>query len=698
MKLPRSSPWGCTNEFLQQLVDASPTALIVCDTAMVVLGVNHEACELVGRTAEELVGQPVHATWGSDRLRAAIADLLENAGRGHNQVAVEGPVTVASAERWTRWTAGQLSDGDSARLLLVGRDITELRSLEQRRSADEALSRIVASCDSIQRAVPRLLRALCRTLGWDVGELWTVDAVAGVLRCDGVWAVAEVDTSRLSQTCAGATLGPGEGLPGAAWSRGRVAQLSSKASRPVIERAGFETALAFPIRGRDEIFGVVTLSSRRVRIVNPAMLEALESLGGQIGLLFDRIRARENLRRTEKALRTIHRIGTTSAASLESQLQELLREGCRWFGMDVGALVRSDEGGISPIAIVTPPGSGGDERKRSHDPSSSIALHWCEEIMAHDGEPVCIEDASSAPSGAAGPWQTFIGSPVRLRHEVFAVLGFWGTRPRRRRFSATDREILAVMAQWIGAEIERVRLQEQLVEGERLAAIGMTATTFAHEVSNPLNNMALACELVARELRSPIGGVESVLALVRKEVGRLGRLLEEFRALSRTQALCLEASCLSELVGSVLTDFDPMLTARGITCRLNGGLRVESSIDRDKMRQVLVNLVKNAIEAMPDGGVLTVSIFAHEDRARIEVVDTGCGVPDGVDVFAPFATTKREGTGLGLAVVRQLVAAHHGRVSFDTAPDRGTRFVVELPAVRRRERRRPSQTALSCSP
>jgi PAS domain S-box-containing protein len=697
MTLSRSPSWGFGNELLQQLVDAAPTALIVLDLELMVLGMNQEACDLLGQTRLDLLGRPVHSAWASERFRAAIADLLENATRGHAQVAVEGPVAAAQAERWTRWTASRLVDGETVRLLLVGRDVTELRSLEQRRSADDALSRIVASCDSIDRAIPRLLRALCRALGWDVGELWTVDTVAGVLRCDGIWAVADLDAAQLADSCRAVTLGLGEGLPGAAWARGRVTQLSSLTERPPIRRAGVDTALAFPIRGRDEIFGVVTLSSRRTRVVDAAMHEALESLGGQIGLLFDRIRARENLRRTETALRAIHRIGTKSDATLERKLEELLREGCRWFEMDAGALARSDCTEIIGVVSTDHRPSKAARGGKREGRSTSFESQWCREVMLR-GECLCIEDlAEPSVSEPGRAWQAFIGSPVRVRGGSLGAIGFWSTHPRRRGFTATDREILAVMAQWVAAELERARLQEQLVNGERLAAIGMTATTFAHEVSNPLSNMALACELVAREVGDPVGGGDAVLQLVKKEVGRLGRLLDEFRALSRVQSLNLESACLWELVESVLTDFGPMLRARGVTCRLDGAPNVECSIDRDKMRQVLVNLVKNALEAMSDGGVLTVAVECDDAGVRLEISDTGCGVPDGVDVFAPFATTKREGTGLGLAVARQLVVAHHGRVSFDSKPGYGTSFMVELPRSRSRTRDDVAHASLSCT-
>jgi nitrogen-specific signal transduction histidine kinase len=102
-------------------------------------------------------------------------------------------------------------------------------------------------------------------------------------------------------------------------------------------------------------------------------------------------------------------------------------------------------------------------------------------------------------------------------------------------------------------------------------------------------------------------------------------------------------------------------------------------VDPDKIKQVILNLYKNAIEAMPDGGILTVRTHRENDTAVLEVCDTGIGIPKGVDVFQLFRTTKPNGTGLGLPVVRQIVAAHRGVVECKSAPGQGTTFRVCLP-------------------
>ncbi|HEV8712157.1 MAG TPA: ATP-binding protein [Candidatus Binatia bacterium] len=100
--------------------------------------------------------------------------------------------------------------------------------------------------------------------------------------------------------------------------------------------------------------------------------------------------------------------------------------------------------------------------------------------------------------------------------------------------------------------------------------------------------------------------------------------------------------------------------------------------DRDKLKQVLLNLCKNAFEAMPEGGTLTVRLHNTGKHITLKVADTGMGIPAGVDIFEPFVTTKLEGTGLGLPIVRQIVAAHGGTLTYTSEPGKGTTFTVTL--------------------
>jgi PAS domain S-box-containing protein len=231
---------------------------------------------------------------------------------------------------------------------------------------------------------------------------------------------------------------------------------------------------------------------------------------------------------------------------------------------------------------------------------------------------------------------------------------------------------------------EKVRLQEQLVERERLAAIGTTAATFAHEVGNPLNSMYMAAQLLERRLARKRDLVDDTLTTplrnLMSEIRRLTVLLEEFRGLARRQKLNLRPTSLALLVADLLAVETPAYAARGIKVEPVFPPDLPAIIaDDEKLKQVLLNLCKNAAEAMPHGGTLTLHAHNSGERVRLEVSDTGIGIPAGVDIFEPFTTTKPQGTGLGLTVVRQIVSAHRGTLTYHSVPGEGTIFTLMLP-------------------
>lgn len=234
---------------------------------------------------------------------------------------------------------------------------------------------------------------------------------------------------------------------------------------------------------------------------------------------------------------------------------------------------------------------------------------------------------------------------------------------------------------------EKVRLQEQLLERERLAAIGTTAATFAHEVGNPLNSMYMSAQLLERRLARQHDEVdERALVSLRNLMGetrRLVSLLDEFRALARRQKVTLQSVSLTAVVEDVLAVESLAYKAQGITIErsLPADLPLVR-VDTEKMKQVVLNLCKNAAEAMLEGGTLSVRVAHAGDQVRLEISDTGGGIPAGIDIFEPFITTKPQGTGLGLTIVRQIIAAHDGTLTYHSTPGQGTTFTISLPVPR----------------
>jgi len=230
---------------------------------------------------------------------------------------------------------------------------------------------------------------------------------------------------------------------------------------------------------------------------------------------------------------------------------------------------------------------------------------------------------------------------------------------------------------------EKARLQARLVENERLVAIGTTAAKIGHELANPLNGMSLTIQLLEQRLRKSNlldTQITSTVNRLHTEVSRLSTLLEQFRSLSRREKFDFQRTTLTALVGEAIEIEMPRYAELGIQVECSFPSNLPTiTVDINKMKQVIFNLTKNAVEAMAGGGRISIKGSASENRIFLEISDTGTGIPEGVDIFEPFFTTKPEGTGIGLSIVQQIVSAHGGSVTYSSEHGKGTTFVIALP-------------------
>jgi PAS domain S-box-containing protein len=247
---------------------------------------------------------------------------------------------------------------------------------------------------------------------------------------------------------------------------------------------------------------------------------------------------------------------------------------------------------------------------------------------------------------------------------------------------AVDRDVH--YAAFIRDISEKSRLQTQLVESERLAAIGSTAAKIGHELANPLNGMSLTVQLLEQRLGRMADASSVHLAptvkRLRDEISRLQKLVGEFATISRKEKYVFRAVNLMQLIDDTVSLQAPLLAQKGIEIQTSvaGDLPI-MNLDADRMKQALLNLIKNAAEAMPRGGTITIDAVADSGAIVVEVTDTGEGIPLDIDAFEPFATTKKEGTGVGLVIVRQIITAHSGKISYRSTPGKGTTFRIDLP-------------------
>jgi PAS domain S-box-containing protein len=232
---------------------------------------------------------------------------------------------------------------------------------------------------------------------------------------------------------------------------------------------------------------------------------------------------------------------------------------------------------------------------------------------------------------------------------------------------------------------EKKALQEQVVNSERLAALGQAAAEITHEIKNPLMMIGgFANQLLRQSLDEK---TLSKLNIIAEEVSRLEGLLEELKQFYQPGALRKEKIDINDLFAEVFLLTKHEFNKKGIRTELRKGkepLSVEG--DRDKLKQVFLNLVKNSIEAMKNGGNLSVRSGLSDDNVvEIKIEDDGCGIGEGdmEKIFSPFYTTKQDGTGLGLSISKSIIEAHEGSsFTLQSEAGKGTTFRITMPVCR----------------
>jgi signal transduction histidine kinase len=670
-------------------------------------------------------GDAALARWGADAgeelRRAALASIPEGRPRftrekGRARAAVpmlreeNGAVGALVLERDADWTSEErLFLETAARSLAVALIAAErLRSsqeqgesLARRNEELEALhelTELLSEVGSDEEALQATLDLVLRRLKLDAGWIFWGRAKERRLELAASRGISEAFVRRSKESGIGTCLCRDVFATGAL----RVARNTMDCPRmpELVRGEPSMTHACIPLKFERGTMGVMNIANRGGSVFAASDLQFLEIAGHHLCLAVDKLRSARAENRYNAEARALSALARAIGGSLDQEevlvaVGDYARE---LLGADRCALFLGD--GKRPLRLAHLAGPPVEGFTVGLIADADVLGSNAIPAALADRETLVIQDARTDPRvnpDFVQRWsiRTQMVVPLLAHDRVEGAL--LAIRTRASPWSDDEVELAGALAHQAAMAIENSRLyreaqeallaQQQaqfgMMRAERLAAVGTLAASLAHEVRNPLNSIHLQLVLLARRvsgLTEPLSGaMSSLVTTAQKEIARLDSLVEDFLSLSTVDRLGLSETDLNKPVRDVLALMAPVMAQTKTTLveELSEDLpRVP--LDPEKMRQVLINLIRNALDAMGNGGTLTVATQSSGDGVIVEIGDTGPGIDPKLDVFDLFMTTKRGGTGLGLPIARRIVEAHGGSLTFEST-GKGTTFYIALP-------------------
>jgi PAS domain S-box-containing protein len=631
-------------DFFRALADGLDDAvLLISADADRLVACNHAFLLLSGYSRADIESLHPADLFAEDAAQQALSRLLDTAAQGGDRLAEaplrprEGPVVLVDV------TARPVGAGH-AFFLLTLRPASERQLAEDREQLRrEQLGGLAQMADLLQEgaagALPTAL-ALARTL----------------LRASttGVYRVSPVSPDYVAEGSLPAEF-PAS-LPAAAlrpfrtsaqWSLGqRPAHALQKAARA----AGLETLLCAPLGSSTAWVGVLVAGWRDsdgVPSDASALMEVVASLCDAAILIGQQKASAAELQAG------LQKVEAEMQAPFEASSEAFLLLDDEW------RVVRANPAACTLLGYVRSDVEGMAIRDLLVGPEDLMATLL--EARGHDRE----------AQRARIPLHRRDGTPFPAQLRAIPLQSTGGSR------------LLIVLADLS----ERQAIEDRTETLAQRAILGEVTAIFAHEVRNPINNISTGVQLIASRLGRDHPQFEA-LERIQKECLRLNQLMGDVLAFARPLELKIEPLNLTDVLQRLLVRWEPRFRQAGVVCHTSFSPETPpAAADPRTLEQIIVNLITNAVQAMTDGGTLSVTVSPGRSPqgpvVELKIADTGPGIPPGVRerIFDPFFTTKKDGTGLGLAITRRILSAHKGTIALESYPDAGTVFTVQIPAA-----------------
>jgi PAS domain S-box-containing protein len=540
-------------------------------------------------------------------------------------------------------------------------DMTERRHAEQRLLVQYRVTRILADAMTVAEATPKILQAMCESLGWDLGAVWRLDPKPGVLRCAELWRSSSVEAARFEALTRKSIFRPGSGLPGRVWETRAPAYIPDVGhdvalrSADIAARQVLRAAIAFPILLGSEVIGVMSFISRDVSQPDQDLLATLANIGSQIGQFTKRTAAVDEL---QLRVSMLQNIPVAAWSVMPDGTPDIVNQLWYEYTGQTSEYVNSH-----PDAWMT--------TMHPEDRERASRIYW---DGIRSGRDFTME--ARFLRARDGTYRWHLNRAVAVRDAEGNLLRLVGT--------STD------VHDWRQAQEALRNTQSEFAHMTRVMTMGELTASIAHEVNQPLGAIVTSAAAGARWLATKppqMDKARRALERIANDGKRAAEVIRRIRALMKRQAPRKEWLDINETILEVIALAQYQLRRSEILLetRLGRNLPLVRG-DRVQLQQVLLNLIINAIEAMSGikdrpRELTIVSSSDGPDTVSVEVRDSGTGLdPEHAPhVFETFYTTKAEGLGIGLSISRSIVEAHGGCLSAAANAPHGTVFLFSLP-------------------
>ena len=484
----------------------------------------------------------------------------------------------------------------------------------------------------------------------------------------------------------------GEGVAGDVVATGELANISDayadRRFHPEFDRqSGFHTRaiLCAPVIGKSgEILGAVQVLNRGDGQAFDADDErSLQAVAAQIAVALENARLFAAERRKVRELDLLYTVERelSQAADASALLDVALTRATELANAEAAAALLLDEE-HSELFFKNALGGAGAALLATRVPiTAGIAGQ-----VAQDGIPRIVHDAESESAVARELAQRYgyrsrslCAAPIQAEGRILGVLELLNKRDGD--FGDDDVKLLSLLGGQAGRALRLARDRAARERDERLRLLGQTIASVLHDLRSPLTVVQSYAELMADEPSDKQRREYS--EMVGRQVLGIEQMTREVLAYLRGESGFLPTQVhLDRFLGDLREVLSRELTPKHIDLRVDQRTQCKIRIDEGKVKRAVINLARNAAEAMPGGGTFTITALRDGERIVLSFADTGAGIPEAIKdkLFQPFVTEgKRDGTGLGLAIVKQVIEAHGGEVRFESTPGKGTTFTFTLP-------------------